>query len=151
MPPTKSQKAAKVADTGDDNQGFVRKQRQMHKAARRSDARRKIEKNRESRHKELQARIKVLKRVAPVQQSGTRGDTDAPSSDQTAFDTLRSLLARKTAIEQRIAQTIDGLEKAMGTTFREFQVVLASRSQLLSSANAPADASAASTALIPKS
>jgi len=61
------------------------------------------------------------------------------------------LLARKTAIEQRIAQTIDGLERAMGTTFREFEVVLASRTQLLSSANAPADASAASTALVLKS
>jgi hypothetical protein len=68
----------------------------------------------------------------------------------TAFDALRDLLARKTDIERRIAQSIQGLEKAMGTTFREFEVVLDSRTQLLKSTNAPADASAASTALIPK-
>jgi hypothetical protein len=62
----------------------------------------------------------------------------------------RDLLARKTDIERRIAQSIQGLEKAMGTTFREFEVVLDSRTQLLKSTNAPADASAASTALILK-
>lgn len=32
MPPAKSQKAARVADTGDDNQGFVQKQKEMYKA-----------------------------------------------------------------------------------------------------------------------
>jgi hypothetical protein len=32
MPPTKSQKAAKVADNVDDNQGFVEKQRGMYRA-----------------------------------------------------------------------------------------------------------------------
>lgn len=51
------------------------------------------------------------------------------------------------AIEQDIAQTLDGLERAMETTIREFEVVLASRTQLLSSANAPADAKAATTSL----
>ncbi|KAI4757890.1 hypothetical protein E4T52_10031 [Aureobasidium sp. EXF-3400] len=77
-------------------------------------------------------------------------DADAPSPNQTAFHTLRDLLARKTAIERRIAQTIDGLEKAMGTTFREFDVVIASRTQLLTSTNAPVDVNAATTALILK-
>jgi hypothetical protein len=64
----------------------------------------------------------------------------------TAFDALRDLLARKT----RIAQNIESLEKAMQTTYREFQVVLASRTQLLTSTKAPADANAASTAIVLK-
>jgi hypothetical protein len=68
----------------------------------------------------------------------------------TAFDALRNLLARKTAIEHRIAQNIESLEKAMKTTFSEFKYVLASRTKLLASANAPTDANAASTALILK-
>jgi hypothetical protein len=38
----------------------------------------------------------------------------------------------------------------MGTTFREFEVVLASRTQLLTSTNAPVDINAATTALILK-
>jgi hypothetical protein len=68
----------------------------------------------------------------------------------TAFDALRDLLARKTDIEHRIAQNIESLEKAMQTTYREFQVVLASRTQLLTSTKAPADANAASTAIVLK-
>ncbi|KAI4757870.1 hypothetical protein E4T52_10030 [Aureobasidium sp. EXF-3400] len=70
MPPAKSQKAAKVADTGDDNQGFVQKQKEMYKAVktRQDEARSRIGKNRDNRQKELQARIKTLKCRAPVQQ-----------------------------------------------------------------------------------
>jgi hypothetical protein len=68
----------------------------------------------------------------------------------TAFDALRDLLARKTDIEQRIAQNIESLEMAMQTTYREFKVVLASRTQLLTGTEAPADANAASTAIILK-
>jgi hypothetical protein len=68
----------------------------------------------------------------------------------TAFDALRTLLARKTAIEHRIAQNIESLEKAMLTTHREFQFVLVSRTERLTSANEPADANAASTAIVLK-
>jgi hypothetical protein len=81
---------------------------------------------------------------------GSGAVADAPSPDLTAFDALRDLLARKTAIERRIAQSIEGLEKAMGTTVREFEVVIASRTQFLNSTNAPAHDDAASTALILK-
>ncbi|KAI4850135.1 hypothetical protein E4T44_02928 [Aureobasidium sp. EXF-8845] len=195
MPPTKSQKAAKIVDSEDDNQGFVEKQREMYRAVktRQDEARSRIRKNRDNKQKELQARIKALKRIAPVQHSidnnihvcygqlegldkamaitnvhvivlshnaccasarlassGNETDAAAPSPDLTAFDALRDLLARKTDIEQRIAQNIESLEKAMQTTYREFQVVLASRTQLLTSTKAPADANAASTAIILK-
>ncbi|KAI4850100.1 hypothetical protein E4T44_02942 [Aureobasidium sp. EXF-8845] len=152
MPPTKSQKAAKVADNVDDNQGFVEKQRGIASKVknRQDEARSRIRKDCDNKQKELQARIKALKRVALVQQSGNETDADAPSPDLTAFDALRDLLARKTVIEQRIAQNIESLEKAMQTTYREFQVVLASRTQLLTSTKAPADANAASTAIVLK-
>ncbi|THY75922.1 hypothetical protein D6C87_04054 [Aureobasidium pullulans] len=79
--------------------------------------------------------------------------TDADASRQTAFGTLRHLLARKTDIEKRITESIEGLERAMHTTSREFQVVLASRAELLTTTAAAAAATTASagpTAVIVK-
>jgi len=62
------------------------------------------------------------------------------------------LLARKTDIEKRITESIEGLERAMHTTSREFQVVLASRAELLTTTAVAAatTASAGPTAVIVK-
>ncbi|CAD0110328.1 unnamed protein product [Aureobasidium uvarum] len=143
MPPTKSQKVAKVASTEDGSQGFVEKQNELYKVvkARQDEARSKIRKSRTYRNKDLQARIKALKRGPTTKQPGS--NADAPSSDHTAFGSLRDLLARKTDIERRITESINVLEAAMRIASSELQIVLKSRSELSATATMPAKANAA--------
>ncbi|KAG9837678.1 hypothetical protein KCU98_g11919, partial [Aureobasidium melanogenum] len=143
MPSTKSQKVAKAVNTEDDTQRFVKKQKDMYKAIknRRDEARSRIHKNRFNRQKDLQARIKALKRGSSAKQPGS--NTDVPSFDYTAFEALRDLLAHKADIERRIAQGIETLEKAMNTASHEFQVVLRSQSEIFKTARTPANTSAA--------
>ncbi|CAD0083734.1 unnamed protein product, partial [Aureobasidium vineae] len=145
MPPTKLQKVAKAANTEDGSQGFVEKQNELFKVvkARQEEARTRICKSRANRNKDLHARIKALKCDPTTKQPGS--NADAPSSDHTAFGTLRDLLARKTDLERRITERIDGLEKTMRIASSELQIVLKSRSELVATAIAtvPAKASAA--------
>ncbi|KAG9564807.1 hypothetical protein KCU71_g4845, partial [Aureobasidium melanogenum] len=153
MPSTKSQKVAKAANTEDDTRRFFERQRGMNKAIknRRDEARSRIRQNHSNRQKDLQARIKALKRNSSVKQPGS--NADVPTSDHTAFEALRDLLAHKADIERRIAQSIDTLEKAMNTASHEFQVVLRSQAEIFKTATTPANTSAAaasSKALIVK-
>ncbi|KAG9518139.1 hypothetical protein KCV07_g5778, partial [Aureobasidium melanogenum] len=153
MPSTKSQKVAKAANTEDDTQRFVERQRGMNKAIknRRDEARSRIRQNHSNRQKDLQARIKALKRSPSVKQPGS--NADVPTLDHPAFEALRDLLAHKADIERRIAQSIDTLEKAMNTASHEFQVVLRSQAEIFKTATTPANTSAAaasSKALIVK-
>ncbi|KAG9576612.1 hypothetical protein KCU77_g4349, partial [Aureobasidium melanogenum] len=153
MPSTKSQKVAKAVNTEDDTQKFVEKQKDMYRAIknRRDEARSRIRKNRSNREKDLQARIKALKRSSSVKQPGN--NTDVPSFDHTAFEALRDLLIHKADIERRIAQSIETLEKAINTAFHEFQVVLRSQAEIFKTTTTPANTSAAaesSKALIVK-
>ncbi|CAD0037143.1 unnamed protein product, partial [Aureobasidium pullulans] len=132
MAPTKAPKTVKSTDTDDDGGiTFKKKQDDLRKSEK---ARARIRKNRSNKHKDLQKRIESLKRNITVEQPGT----DADASSQTAFGTLRDLLARKTDIEKRITESIEGLERAMHTTSREFQVVLASRAERLTTTAAAA-------------
>ncbi|THX15432.1 hypothetical protein D6D13_01982 [Aureobasidium pullulans] len=145
MAPTKAQKTVKSTETDDDGGiTFKKKQDDLRKSVviRQEKARTRIRKNRSNKQKDLQKRIESLKRNITVEQPGT----DADASSQTAFGTLRDLLARKTDIEKRITESIEGLERAMHTTSREFQVVLASRAELLTTTAAAAAAAAATTA-----
>ncbi|KAH0359868.1 hypothetical protein KCU65_g9749, partial [Aureobasidium melanogenum] len=153
MPPTKSQKVVKTANTEDDTQTFVDKQKNMRKAlkTRRDQARSRIRRDRENRQKDLQARIDSLKRGSSVKKPGS--NAEVPSFDHTAFEALRDLLATKADIERRIAKSIEALEKAMNTASREFQVVLSSQAEVFKTASVPATTSAAaesSKALIVK-
>ncbi|CAD0093501.1 unnamed protein product [Aureobasidium mustum] len=153
MPSTKSQKVAKAANTDDDAQGFVKQQNKMLEAVktRQDEARSRIRRNRSNRQKDLQARIRALKRGSSAKQLGS--NADVPSLDHTAFEALRDLLARKTEIEQRIAKSIETLEKVMNTTSNEFQAALRSRSENAKTTTMPAATSAAtgtSSALIVK-
>ncbi|KAI4736051.1 hypothetical protein E4T50_13448 [Aureobasidium sp. EXF-12298] len=153
MPSTKSQKVAKAANTEDDTRRFFERQRGMNKAIknRRDEARSRIRQNHSNRQKDLQARIKALKRSSSVKQPGS--NADVPTFDHTAFEALRDLLAYKADIERRIAQSIDTLEKAMNTASHEFEVVLRSQAEIFRTATTPANTSAAaasSKALIVK-
>ncbi|KAH0193103.1 hypothetical protein KCV06_g1570, partial [Aureobasidium melanogenum] len=182
MPSTKPQKAAKAANTEDDTQRFVERQKGMYKAIknRRDEARSRIRQNHSNRQKDLQARIKALKRsssvkhhtlwrfgcfylsdtskvqaktLKPTFRSRPGSNAEVPTLDHPAFEALRDLLAHKADIERRIAQSIDTLEKAMNTASNEFQVVLRSQAGIFKTATTPANTSAAaasSKALIVK-
>ncbi|KAI5199724.1 hypothetical protein E4T39_06087 [Aureobasidium subglaciale] len=137
MPPTRSQKPAEAKAADGESNEFVKKQNELWNTAvksRQEKARAGFRRNRASRQRDLKKKIEALKRSDPAIQSGQA--TDATTPDQSAFDTLRDLLARKTDIERRIAESVGSLERAMNTASREFQVVLSLRSERVTTAPA---------------
>ncbi|KAI5195518.1 hypothetical protein AUEXF2481DRAFT_91848 [Aureobasidium subglaciale EXF-2481] len=150
MPPIRSQRPAEAKETGGESNEFVTKQNSLWNTAvksRQQKARTGFRKNRANKQKELKEKIEALKRSdaakhfephawqkAKIDCSRTGQVADATTPDQSAFETLRGLLARKTDIERRITESVGSLERAMNTASREFQIVLTSRSERVTTA-----------------